>query len=224
MYLFFIFFVPVVMHQVGQIQFFISGGFTVAFFVLFILFVQIAAPKKFEENKRNLYLGIAGICIVINALYFFDIIPPLPMTLQDSGIYHSVIRTNTNTYAVGTEEQTMWDKILVSVNRYPTYHTKAGAPAYAFTALFSPVRFNTNIIHEWQRFDSVSRIWITEETIRLGVVGGRDNGYRTYSMITDLVTGKWRVNVKTNTGQTIGRMTFFVEIQSANPVLHTEFK
>ena len=42
-------------------------------------------------------------------------------------------------------------------------------------------------------------------------IGGRDGGYRGYSIKNDVTAGKWRVNVKTGDGKLIGRVGFTVE-------------
>ena len=57
--------------------------------------------------------------------------------------------------------------------------------------------------------------WQDEGTIKLSVVGGRENGFRTYSVRENLKTGKWRVNIETLGGQVIGRVQFII-IQDTN--------
>ena len=47
---------------------------------------------------------------------------------------------------------------------------------------------------------------MTDTTVNLSVAGGRDGGYRTYSIMQNLAAGKWRVNVTTPSGQLIGRI------------------
>jgi hypothetical protein len=83
---------------------------------------------------------------------------------------------------------------------------------------------NLNIIHEWQYYDEVQKKWITDFVIKLPVIGGRDSGFRTYSERSDLATGKWRVNIKTEQGQTIGSLRFNVLSVSTEPVLASDVK
>ena len=80
------------------------------------------------------------------------------------------------------------------------------------------------IDHVWQRYDDATKKWVTVAKIALPVVGGRDQGYRTYSENNQLATGKWRVNVTTANGQLIGRMTFNVAVQDTAPDLLIEVK
>ena len=67
--------------------------------------------------------------------------------------------------------------------------------------------------------------WITADRIALSVRGGRDGGYRTYSMKTGVRSGAWRVNVETPNGAILGRFRFNVLSQSALPApIKTELK
>ena len=150
--------------------------------------------------------------------------PPLPLSLQDAGIYHEIIRTQDGNYAI-REEPTAWSAALQTYfGIYPTYHMTEGDIAYAYSAVFSPVSLNTTVIHEWQQYDPTTKQWLTKDEIPLTVIGGRENGYRTYSLYRHLTTGTWRVNVKTESDQTIGRMVFPVVVQNTNPNLSVEIK
>jgi hypothetical protein len=80
-----------------------------------------------------------------------------------------------------------------------------------FTAICAPAGLTTTIVHEWQHYDEAKREWVTDETIPFFIVGGREAGYRGYSVKTDLTEGSWRVNVKTEFGQVIGRVSFRVD-------------
>jgi hypothetical protein len=104
-------------------------------------------------------------------------------------------------------------------NLYQNFNQISGEPVYAFSAIFSPKNLNITIVHEWQHYDEIQKKWVTGSTINLPVVGGRDGGFRTYSMRYNLATGKWRVNVKTPQGQTIGVLRFTITQSDVDPVL-----
>jgi hypothetical protein len=106
----------------------------------------------------------------------------------------------------------------------PRFHSASGVPVYFYSAVFSPTSLNTDIIHEWQTYDS-KRGWITADRIPLSVRGGRDGGYRTYSVKSGIKPGAWRVNVETPTGAILGRFRFNVLLPSGAPAaLKTELK
>jgi len=223
-YLFAIFLLPVLLHQISSAIFLASGGVSLIILLGFLGLLKLFTKEGFKRGKNALLSSVVGIYIVVNALYFLNLIPPLPLSLRDAGIYHSIARNASDQYVVTEEAGSIWDRFLTFLDIYPAYHAAPGSAVYAYSAIFSPIAFNTNIVHEWQRYDAAKKKWVTAITIPLGVVGGREQGYRTYSINTGLSAGKWRVNVKTPSGQLVGRMIFSVVIDGAVPVLATETK
>lgn len=225
-FLFTTFLIPVIVHQIGPGVFLISGGASLLLLGLFLLVLRYFAREKFNKG-RGLIFGVAGgIFILMNVLYFAKLIPPLPLSLKDAGIYHSVLRTPSGDYSVDTEASTGGKLSAVRryFDRYETLHIESGESAYAYTAIFSPISFNLGIVHEWERYDSVSKKWIPQAKIPLSVSGGRENGFRTYSQKTAITEGKWRVNIRTRTGEEIGRLLFYVEFTTTPRELISEIK
>lgn len=143
---------------------------------------------------------------MINVLYFTNLIPPIPLSLKDAGVYHSIVRNSGGNYTVIGESQTFWDFF----KPYEPYHEVLGQPIYVFSSIFSPTNLNTQVVHEWQHQDDVSKAWTTISKTKLLIIGGRDGGFRTYSVRTIDMPGLWRVDVKTLQGQLIGRIKFEV--------------
>ena len=103
------------------------------------------------------------------------------------------------------------------------FHHTPGATAYAYSAVFAPTGVSTVILHEWQRYDEPTGEWLTRATVRYPIIGGRDGGYRGYSYIKDISEGKWRVNVITQHGQIIGRISFtVVDVPAPVPVVEKQ--
>jgi hypothetical protein len=102
------------------------------------------------------------------------------------------------------------------------FRYKDAGTLYVFTAIFSPNELNPNIIHEWQKYDETKKEWVTVNTVLLPIVGGRDDGYRTFSFKENPESGRWRVNVKTETEQLVGRVGVGVEKTNLAPKLFTE--
>jgi hypothetical protein len=223
-YLFLIFLVPVLMHEISTSVFLISGGMSMLVLLGFLVLVRRFTKRGFAKTRRELLGVIASIYITVNALYFLNLIPPLPLSLTDAGVYHSITRVENSQYAVKHEVETFMDRALRYISIYPTYHTTEGGIVYAYSAIFSPVMFKTELKHEWQKYDAEEKKWVTDATIALAVSGGRDEGYRTYSINNNLSAGKWRVNVETPGGLLVGRMAFKVEIVDEMPELVTEIK
>lgn len=215
-----IFILPILTHTIGPMVFLLSGFISAIVVYLYLLILKYFARKVFEESKKILLVTLTGLFISINALYFFNIIPPIPLAIKDGQIYHSIERNGGGDYVVSHEEESWTDFFKL----YQEFHATPGQPLYAYSAIFSPTDFNTRIVHEWQFYDGKQKDWITGARIPLSVLGGRGDGYRTYSQKNNYSAGKWRVNVQTDRGQTIGRIYFKVIPVTEKPVLDTEIK
>lgn len=207
---FLIFFLPVVFHRIGTIMFLTSGVVALALTAGLLAGLLKLMPEMSVHRTRAARV-IAVIYITFNILYFTGAIPPLPLALKDAGIYHSVTRTNSSYELVG--EPVPWYDVFTRYNT--TYHVRAGESAYAYSAIFAPSGLAVIILHEWQRYDNVLKRWVTTDTVAFPINGGRDGGYRGYSIKSAITSGKWRVNVVTQYGQIIGRIVFSVEASSA---------
>jgi hypothetical protein len=206
-FLFFIFFLPVLFHAIGPAMFVFSGIASLALIALIMRIQRLIVPELVKKERTRVARRIAVIFLIINGLYFWNLIPPLPLALKEAGVYHNVVKIGTD-YHLTVEPQPWYVKLL----SYSTvFHTKAGATAYAYSAVFAPSGLSTTIVHEWQRYDDTEKQWVTVSTQRFPINGGRDGGYRGWSEKSDPAPGKWRVNVKTQYGQLVGVMRFTVD-------------
>lgn len=214
----FIFLVPVVVHRIGAGIFIISGVLSLVFMILFLhIFVRFT-KEKFYESRKSATTAILAVFVFMNILYFTNLIPPIPLSLKDSGIYHLVQKDSSDSYTAKYEDFG-WRSYL---QIYKNHHYIAGSEVYAYSAIFSPTSLNITVVHEWQKYDNEKREWVDYGKLNLPVVGGRDNGFRTYSIKTGLTSGLWRVNVKTIGGQVIGRLRFEIIPVSIPPFLDTK--
>lgn len=219
-FLFSIFIVPIFLKQIGPWIFILSGILSLVLMRIFLILFNRFSGENLHKHRRNIWLTITSIFVFINFLYFTNIIPPIPLSLKEAGVYHSVGRDSAGNYAVSFEDYG-WRGYL---SLYPNIHLTPNKMVYVYSAIFSPTSFNTDIIHEWQHFDSVMGKWVTEGEANLKVFGGRGGGYRTYSTRDGLAEGHWRVNVLTQTGQVLGRLRFNAVYTEAEPTLSVEIK
>ena len=143
----------------------------------------------------------------MNLFYFVKILPPLPLALADAGIYHSVKKVG-NTYQVVEETQpwtTYW-------GAPPMLHLAPGEKLYLYAAVFAPGRLQTTIVHRWEWFDPKTRKWVFQQAIPIAIRGGRESGYRAYSIKSRPKPGDWRVNIVTSDGRPLGRIRFAVAL------------
>jgi hypothetical protein len=219
LFCFMIFILPVVVHAMGRLVFLLSGALSLVLWWLFVRVLRERAKESFSYPE-TVVASTVVIFILMDVLYFTNVIPPLPLSLQDASVHHSVMRTESGAYLVQSESPG-W---LGFFRLAPRFHSVPGVPVYFYSAVFSPTSLNTEIIHEWQIYDG-KRGWITADRIPLSVRGGRDGGYRTYSVKSGIKAGAWRVNVETPTGAILGRFRFNVLSQSGVPTpLKVELK
>lgn len=216
---FLIFFLPVIFHAIGPWMFVFSGAsalVAVALFVMLLIRVVPETKKQLTTTAR----AIALIYILFNILYFTNLIPPLPLSLKDAGVYHSVVHdAAAGTYTLVGEQDPWYDTIFP----FPSvFHESPGQSAFVYTAVFAPSGLSTQVLHEWQYYDTDKKAWVTRATIDYPIQGGRDGGYEGYSQLLNPAPGKWRVNVVTQYGALIGRISFtVVDATSSSPFVTT---
>lgn len=136
--------------------------------------------------------------------YFLNWIPPVPLSMKVGGIYHEVAREDGG-YRLSFEKAPWYRFWKLSDD---TFHGEG--PAYAFTAVYAPVRLKGTIYHHWQH-RSPRGVFTTTDRIGMPIAGGRAGGYRGHTVKQRLSPGDWRVDVETAEGRIIGRIDFQVE-------------
>ncbi|MDP9249281.1 MAG: DUF2914 domain-containing protein [bacterium] len=213
---FFIYFLPVILRQMGVVIFLWSGTASLIFISIFIFFIARVAHFQYKDNYRTLFLAIFGVWAAMNLLYFFNVIPPIPLSLKTGAVYHSVQKLPGGGYLVVGEAETEWYK---KWSFKKEIHLRAGEGVYVWSSVFAPAGLNINITHAWQYFDEEKGEWVDSSRISFPVLGGRDGGYRGFSKKENIFPGAWRVDVKTERGQIIGRVRFDIKIGDFAPEL-----
>ncbi|MDB5264778.1 MAG: hypothetical protein JWN64_349 [Parcubacteria group bacterium] len=216
LYAYSIFALPLLVHELGPIVFLGSSVISVAVFALFMFLLWRTGKTRLKESLTPIIGSSLAIVIVVVVSYFIGLVPPIPLTLKEGNIYHAVSHTAEG-YVVQTEASRMWWGL-----RSQVIHVAPGETLYAFTSIFAPIKFSTSTIHEWEHYDTEKNKWVTEGRVTFPISGGRAEGYRGYSERSSLAAGKWRVMVKTPSGQVIGRIPFVVEEVTTPPTLREE--
>ena len=220
LFLFAIYIVPVIVHSLGDEIFVVSGVSSLVLMIIYLQAFKFTNKEKFYESRPVVLASILGTFLFINILYFTNIIPPIPLSLKDAGIYHSITKNGTGDYVVKTEKKNLLDYLRFT----DQIHVREGSTIYAFNAIFSPSSLNINVIHRWEKYDESAKSWVSMGDVTLGIVGGREGGYRTYSIEDGITAGKWRITVLSEQDQVIGRIRFDVITDSAIPTLINEVK
>lgn len=199
-----IFIVPVLLGRMGGAVFLLSGIASVVLIFLIFRVLRIVTSAQIERAGPSLYINIGCIYVIFHILYFANIIPPIPLSLTHAGVYHSIERDN-GAYAARFEEPPWY---LFFGHTSPKFHWVRGTPVYSYSSVFAPTKLRTRIVHHWSYFDEEKGEWVTSSKISFPVVGGRDGGYRGFTVKYGVRAGKWRVDVETERGQRLGRTVF----------------
>ncbi|HXF04412.1 MAG TPA: DUF2914 domain-containing protein [Blastocatellia bacterium] len=213
------FFVPVVTHVMGTGVFLASG---IASFVPPAAILGII----YRGRRHRLWpevMPVASIPLVVfltvTVFYFLNWIPPVPLALKEGGIYRSVRRVG-DRYEVRYQKPPWW-RFWRQDERDFAY--RPGDAVYCFAAVFAPTAFREEVVHHWQRRDRTGE-WITTDVLTYSVVGGREGGYRGYTVKRNITPGSWRVDVRTLSGRLLGRISFEVVAGGPSRPLLTAFR
>ena len=197
--------VPVLIALIGTTAFVASGIVALAVFWFFADVLAWLGRERFRAVRVHVLTGTLAIYATLNLFYFVKILPPLPLALADAGVYHSV-RKDGDVYHAVSEPQP-WTTLL---GVPPVLHLVPGEKLYLYSSVFAPVRVATVIVHRWEWFDPATDKWVAQSTVTFSIHGGRDQGYRGYTIKSKPKPGAWRVNIVTDDGRPLGRIRFAV--------------
>jgi hypothetical protein len=199
--------IPVIIGRMGDEVFLLSGVTALLMFGLFAKLLYRVVPNFMALNTRTMIVTTATLYIGLNVLYFTNVIPPIPLSMKEMGIYHNVTKRAEGGYVLSYEKGPWY---AVWHHSDSTYHYAQGDRVYCYASVFAPTRFKTNVTHHWEHYNEASGSWTTHERITFPIDGGRADGYRGYSFVESVRDGAWRCSVETKRGQVIGRATFSV--------------
>lgn len=207
-----IFNIPILLKVQNDMVFGVSIAVTIAISLFYIYLLQFTSENAREEVPRGYALAI-GIPMFVGMLYFLNIIPAVPLSLHEGGVYHSVIRSDSDLF-LGQEEI---DNRAFARFRTPIYHiTSSDSGVYFFSAVNAPAELTAPLSHVWEYYDADTNTWLPSSTIPFTLAGGRENGYRAYSYKENTTEGLWRVSVKVGGNRIVGQVKFRV-IRSDSP-------
>ena len=207
-----IFNIPVFLKVQNDVTFSISVGVSIVISFLYLYFLQFTSESARYEAPRSYALAI-GIPMFVFMLYFLNVIPAVPLSLKDSGIYHSVVHTSTGEFIAQKEN----DNRNFLYFRTPIYHySPPDTGVYFFSAVSAPGELSAPLSHVWEKYNEKTKQWEGGETIPISLIGGREGGYRAYSKKENISPGLWRVTVKVDSMRVVGRLKFWVENGSLN--------
>ena len=205
---FFTFFLPVLVKTMNTFIFLVSGAISLTITIGLINFIYEKSPSTRKELHRGKMLGIiAGIYLMINTFYFFNLIPPVPLALEQGLVAYKIEKAGSS-YSV-TYHREPWYNIWNSYNTTHAYTEKSDV--YVFTSIFAPTELSKKVAHRWKWFNPNTEEWKVTDRIEYDITGGRDGGYRGYTYKSGVMEGLWEVDVITQSEQIIGVVNFEIE-------------
>lgn len=218
LYSYAIFALPVYTGTIGTLTFLGSGAIAVGIFILFTIILRLVGRERFVADVWPIRVTAFAVLAVINVSYFTGVLPPLPLSAEASGVYHSVWRVP-GAYLAKNELNQPWQVRYLGFAS--TLHMVQGESLYAYSSIFAPTSLTATIVHRWQWYDPTSKEWVKKSAVAYPIVGGRDGGYRGYTEVPIYDAGKWRVNIETADGRLIARLPFTVEQVTVSPPKET---
>ncbi len=187
----------------------LSGWIFIISSLISLVFVGLLVVGLAQLNSR-LVAGsqakLVAVLVVIasmNSMYFLNLIPPLPLSIREAGIYHKLERLD-NELILSGEDENFWLGLIPG--QKITWSESENI--YVYTRIFAPAQINMDIYHRWEYYSPITNEWEDADRLRFEIKGGRAEGYRGYTTKNNLAFGKWRVTVETERGQVLGRLAF----------------
>lgn len=209
---FFTFFLPVLTGFMNTWVFLIGAGLSAAVTIKVVRLIyqqQQREPSRREEVWTSFPAIV--LIVVLVGFYFLKWIPPVPLSLKFGGAYHKVAKVD-DEFQLAFEKAAWYQFWKRSDD---PFHGEG--PSYCFTAVFAPVALHTTIFHRWQHRAHAGMDFSTTDRIAIAIAGGREKGYRGYTVKQRVMPGDWRVDVETAEGRVIGRVSFRVEEPDGEP-------
>ena len=204
-----IFFVPIIAKKVGDDIFIASGALAIFFTFWIVRFIFKILPIL-KRKKTKIIINIFVVYLVFNTAYFFQVIPPVPLSVKKIEVAYHVEKKHQEDSIVYAIENEIWsiDNWYEQWNN--TFYKRSGHKIYVFVSVYAPRGLRTEVIHHWEFFDTNKKEWITVQKIPYNIIGGRDSGYRSFSNLSEAKNGEWRVSVESSSGFLMGREKFQV--------------
>lgn len=220
---FFAFITPVLVGTMNTLIFIISGIIALVITLFFISFIYRKSPSTRREiSIKKISTIIVGIYLTINVMYYFNMIPPVPLSLKSGLVAYNVEKQNGRYLVTYDPDKTykFWKVFNHDLTNAP------GDTIFAFTSIFAPTDLNKAVAHRWKWLNPETDTWNISDVIEYEIIGGRDGGYRGYTYKTNIRPGQWEIDVITEEGLILGSLDFEIsgsKTRPANELVVKEF-
>ena len=202
---------PIVFGFIGIIPFSFSVLST-----LIILLIQLKFLYNAVDDYTVLLHGILTPVITVVSLfslfYFFGLIPPVPLSVKEQGVYHSLEKRDSHYYLyTDIDENKFWNFGKTKFLAAP------GDKIYFYSQIYSPASISDEIVVRWSKKD-IKGNWVSLDKVPVTINGGREEGFRIFTFKSNYDAGEWKIIVETSTGVEISRLYFEIIMVEADPL------
>ena len=168
--------------------------------------VNLPGGKKiqYRSNLRQMAPASAVVLLLI-VLYQLQLIPPVPLVLKENYICKDFKKEN-GTYQCQVEKQPFWRAVGIGKD---VVHFEEGEKIYNLSAVFAPKKVTVDLEQRWWLRDEKTGKWLPRGVVPLPMVGGRKEGWRTFSYIRAAARpGRWKVETALKEGAVLGAYYF----------------
>jgi hypothetical protein len=202
---FFAYMLPVVIAEMNAFIFIISGILSLSITIGLVYFIFRFNPiLKFEVSRFKLLSLVFFIYGFITLFYFFKLIPPVPLALNESLVAYD-IKKEQNEYVITYEpghDYMFWR------DNSPVINLNQTLKIFVFTSIFAPTDLNKKVYHKWRKYNPSTEEWDLTDKIGFKISGGRRQGFRGYTFKQNISAGEWEVEVVTEDDLIIGVVDF----------------
>ncbi|MCY1034871.1 DUF2914 domain-containing protein [Corallococcus sp. BB11-1] len=173
--------------------------------------------KRWRPDEKALLRTVAvpgfGAQAALLGCYFLGVIPPVPLAVQYSGIYHQVKRVSPGVYHLTSEQRPWWKVWTLWHHGDQDFTVRPGEQPVYFFRIFAPKGFERYRVRVRWYHDHPQKGWTQQGNGFLATVSsnGTEGGYRYYAQPgTTPKPGDWRVVLETEDGHEINRLGFTV--------------
>lgn len=200
---YFTYLIPTLMGRIGTLPFLGSLAAAGACVMALSRRLEARMPEQKAEVRKHVVYPFAAVAAGFALLYFAKIIPPVPLSLSEIGVYHEVKREGGRFALTSTRPRwKFWQR------GDQTFLARPGDAIYCWISVFSPTNFKERLEVHW-RFREPDG-WGEPEVIPLPITGGRDEGWRGFTVKARHKPGRWRVEIVTSDGRELGRVDMTV--------------
>ena len=173
--------------------------------------------KRWRPDEKALLRTVAipgfGAQALLLGCYLLGVIPPVPLAVQYSGIYHQVKRVSPGVYHLTSEAQPWWKVWTAFHHGDQDFMVRPGEEPMYFFRIFAPKGFAPYQVRVRWFYDHPEKGWTALGKGFMASVtsNGTEGGYRYYARTgTTPKPGDWRVVLETEGGHEINRLNFTV--------------